>query len=200
MKLYHTPTSPYARIVRIVILEKGLADRVEVIQAQTRKDDSPYYTLNPSGRVPHLVRDDGPAFEDSALICDWLDQIDGKPMFTLPAGEAGWEARRLEALGRSFLDGLAVWGRELGRPENERGATTLRHEAGRAARMADLWEREITHPWMNGPLNMAQIVLACAFGFAYRAPEFRWREGHPRLAAWFDRFSERSSFKATSPV
>ncbi len=34
MKLYITPTSPFARIVRIVILEKDLESRIEIIQAQ----------------------------------------------------------------------------------------------------------------------------------------------------------------------
>jgi hypothetical protein len=48
MKLYITPTSPYARIARIVVLEKGLEKRVEVVTAQTRVSDSPYYRINPS--------------------------------------------------------------------------------------------------------------------------------------------------------
>ena len=59
MKLYITPGSPYARIARIVMLEKGLESRVEVVAAQTRRADSPYYKINPSGRVPYLERDDG---------------------------------------------------------------------------------------------------------------------------------------------
>ncbi len=43
MQLYITETSAYCRIVRAVILEKGLEDRVETIVAQTRRPDSPYY-------------------------------------------------------------------------------------------------------------------------------------------------------------
>ena len=31
MKLYVTYTSPYARLARILVLEKGLGDRVEII-------------------------------------------------------------------------------------------------------------------------------------------------------------------------
>lgn len=69
MKLYITTTSPYVRIVRIVVLEKGLESRVEIIVAQTRTADSPYYRINPSGRVPYLVRDDGVGLEESALVC-----------------------------------------------------------------------------------------------------------------------------------
>ena len=129
MKLYITPGSPYARIVRIVILEKRLANRVEIISAQTRLADSPYYRINPSGRVPYLVRDDGIALEESAVICDWLDRLDGKPAFDLPAGDEAWEARRLESLARSITDGIAVWVREIVRPPAERSPTLLEHEA-----------------------------------------------------------------------
>jgi glutathione S-transferase len=199
MKLYITPGSPYARIARIVVLEKGLESRVEIIAAQTRLADSPYYGINPSGRVPYLVRDDGVGLEESALICAWLDHLDGKPAFDLPEGDEGWEARRLEALARSMLDGLAVWGRELARPRNEQSPTLLRHEADRAARMAGLWEREIGHPLMHSALNMAQITLACALGFAARIPDLHWRPGHPKLCGWFDRIAARPSFVATAP-
>src|SRR5262245_539391 len=135
MKLYITEGSPYARIVRVLIIEKRLENRVEIILAQTRKAGSPYYQINPSGRVPYLMGDDGVGREESALICAYLDQIDGKPIFSLPAGEPGWEARRLEALARSLMDGLAVWGRETARPENERSPTVIRHEAARSVRM-----------------------------------------------------------------
>jgi glutathione S-transferase len=199
MKLYITPGSPYARIARVVILEKGLESRVETIAAQTRLADSPYYSINPSGRVPYLVRDDGVGLEESAVICAWLDHLDGKPAFDLPAGDQAWEARRLEALARSMLDGLSVWNREIARPQNERSPTIIRHEANRSARMADLWEAEIDHPLMRGALNLAQITLACALGLEARIPDLRWRPGHPKLCDWFARIAARPSLAATAP-
>ena len=52
MKLYFTAASPYARLARIVVVEKQLEGRVEFVLAQTRVPDSPYYAINPSGRVP----------------------------------------------------------------------------------------------------------------------------------------------------
>ena len=199
MKLYVTPGSPYARMARIVAIEKGLEKRVEVIFAQTRTAGSPYYRINPSGRVPYLLRDDGVGMEESALICDWFDQLDGKPAFALPAGEAGWEARRLEGLARSLLDGLSVWLRETYRPESERSPGVIRHEIERAQRMLDLWEREIGHPWMRGALNMAQLTLACALGLEARNPDFDWRSGHAALRDWYAPLAARPSFTATAP-
>jgi len=199
MKLYITPGSPYARMARIVVIEKGLESRVEVIVAQTRRPDSLYYRINPSGRVPYLVRDDGTGLEESSVICAWLDHLDGHPAFDLPAGDQAWEARRLEALARSMLDGLAVWSREIGRPQGERSPTVIEHEADRSRRMADLWEAEIDHPLMRGALNMMQLTLVCALGLEARIPDFRWRPRHPRLTGWFVRIAARPSFAATVP-
>src|SRR5262245_7414085 len=199
MKLYITPGSPYARMARIVVLEKGLESRVEVIPAKTRAADSPYYRINPSGRVPYLVCEDGIEFEESALICAYLDHLDGQPAFDLPDVDRSWEARRLEGLARSMLDGLSVWGREILRPENERSPGVIQHELDRARRLADVWEREIDHPLMRGAFNMVHLTLACALGLEARNPGFRWRPGHPRLSEWFDRIAAKPSFVATAP-
>jgi len=199
MKLYITAGSPYARITRIVIIEKGLEDRVDIVPAQTRIADSLYYRINPSGRVPYLVRDDGVGIAESAVICRYLDHLDRKPQFELPAGDLEWEARCLGALASSLLDGLAVWGREIVRPQNEQSPTIIRHETERARRMADLWEKEIEHPFMRGGLNLVQITLACALGLEVRNPQLHWRPQHPKLCAWFDRIASRPSFAATVP-
>lgn len=199
MKLYVTPGSPYARMARIVVLEKGLQGRVETVAAMTRVADSPYYGINPSGRVPFLVCEDGVGLEESALICAYLDHLDGKPALHPPGDGQDWAARRLEALARSLLDGLSVWGREILRPENERSPGVIRHETDRARRMADAWEREIDHPLMRGALNMVQITLACALGLEARNPGLLWRPGRPRLTQWFDRIAARPSFSSTVP-
>jgi glutathione S-transferase len=199
MKLYITPGSPYARMARIMVLEKRLEDRVEIETAQTRTAGSPYYGVNPSGRVPYLVRDDGVGLEESAVICRYLDRLDGSPDFDLPEGEQGWEALRLGALATSLMDGVAVLGREVGRPPNEQSPAVVRHEIARAGRLIDVWETEIDHDWMQGGFNMAQIALVCALGLEARYRDFRWRDGHTRLSEWFGRMSVRPSVARTAP-
>lgn len=198
MKLYITPTSPYARIARIVVLEKGLAGRVDVIEARTRVPGSPYYELNPSGRVPFLVRDDGAAIEDSLLIAHYLDHLDGRPTLTLPLSASGWAYGRLEAYARSFVDGLSVWVRELRRPEAERSPTIIAHETARAGRLADFWEREIGHPLMQGPLNLAQLYLLAGLDQAAHGRLADYTAGRPALSAWARRLRERPSIRAAA--
>jgi glutathione S-transferase len=200
MKLYITDTSPYARIVRIVVLEKGLEKQVEMILAQTRKAESPYYKINPSGRVPYLVRDDGVGMEDSAVICNFLDRLAGPPIFNPPPGEQEWEARRLGAMAGSMLEGVSVWVRELRRPVDERSPTILAHESSRSERMIDMWENQIDNPLMHGELTMAQIALITGLQMELQIPGFDWRPGHPKLSDWADRMAERPSIAATVPA
>ena len=200
MKLYVTQGSPYARMPRIVVIEKQLGDRVEVVVTKTRQVDSPYYRLNPSGRVPYLVCDDGAGMEGSFVICAYLDQINGMPELGTPCGNDPWEGRRLESSAQSTLDGLAVWARELGRPANLQAPSVIAHEAARAARMLDVWERRAEHSLFTGRLNMLQIVLACALGLEARTLGTQWRVDYPKLGSWYSAVSCRPSFIATQPA
>ena len=197
MKLYVTFTSPYARLARMLVAEKGLETRVEIIAAKTRTPDSPFYRINPSGRVPYLVDDAGVGIEDSQLICAYLDRLDGKPRFH-PSQDPDWSHRRLEARARSMCDGIAVWAREMGRPESERSPTTLAHEVARSQRMADYFEAEVAHPLMQGAPNMAQLVLAIAIDFARTRGLGDLTAGRPKLAAWHARISALPSIRATA--
>ena len=202
MILRSTLTSPYGRLARILRLEKGLEDRIEFEVVATRGVDNPYYAINPSGRVPSLILDDGTCLEDSALVCWYLDNLDGTPTLHGPTGLDGLEHRRLEASAHSMLDGVSLWSREfLYREEAIRSQTTIDHERGRALRMADMFENEMENPVLTGPLNMAQITLACLFAARLNnSPDgFTWQDSRPKLSAWVERISALPSVTDTTP-
>jgi glutathione S-transferase len=197
MKLYITPMSPYARLAKILVLEKGLKDRVEIVEAKTRTPGSPYYQINPSGRVPYLVDDAGVGMEDSPLICAYLDSLDGKPRFHSHR-HSDWAYRRLEASARSMCDGISVWVREMARPENERSPFVLTHELARMQRMADAFDAWVTDPLLQGEPQMAHLLLAVALDAAHKRGPADLTEGRPQLAAWMAQMSERPSIQATT--
>jgi glutathione S-transferase len=198
MKLYVTLTSPYARLARIMVIEKRLEAEVEIIEAKARVADSPYYRINPSGRVPYLVDDAGVGMEDSALICAYLDARDGKPRFHPPSRDADWATRRLEASARSLCDGIAVWVREMYRPAHERSPGVLAHEAARSQRMAEHFETRVPD-LTRGPLAMAHLTLAVALDTAARRGPGDLTDGRPQLAAWQRRMSSVPSMRRTAP-
>ena len=93
MKLYITETSPFARMVRVMIIEKELQARVDVIVTKTRIANNPYYAINPSGRVPYLVRDDGAVF-----------------VHLHPMGTISVAAQRMLSRGRGDAHGMSMGG------------------------------------------------------------------------------------------
>jgi len=198
MQLYVTLTSPYARLARILVLEKGLSDRVAVIEAKTRTVGSPYYAINPSGRVPYLIDDTGLGLEDSQLICAYLDALDGAPKFHLAADAANWAYRRWEATARSLCDGLAVWVREMHRPQEERSPGVLAHEVARSKRLADVFEQGVSDPGFGRAPKMAHFILAAALDVARKRGPGDLTRGRPRLAAWHADICELSSLRATA--
>jgi glutathione S-transferase len=197
MQLYVTYGSPYARLARIIVIEKALEDRVEIIEAKTRTPGSPYYQINPSGRVPYLIDEAGVGMEDSQLICAFLDGLDGRPRFHNASHASDWAYLRLEFAARSMCEGIAVWGREMARPENERSPTTLAHESARAQRMADFFEDRITDPLMQG--GMARLILAIAVEMARKRGLGDLTAGRRRLASWMRSVSDLPSMKRTVP-
>ncbi len=98
-----------------------------------------------------------------------------------------------------MLDGIAVWAREMARPESERSPATLAHEAARTKRMADLFETEVARPVMQAETNMAQLVLAVALETARIRKLGDLTDGRPKLAAWLPRMSTLPSMQATAP-
>ena len=198
MKLYVTFTSPYARLARILVVEKGLTERVEVIAAQTRVAGSPYYDINPSGRVPYLIDDAGVGMEDSQLICAYLDALDGEPRFHRAEHQSDWAYRRLEASARSMCDGISVWVREMARPAGERSPTVLAHEVARGQRLADVFEERVAEPVLRGTPGMAHLILAVTLDVARKRGPGDLAQGRPRLAEWMRSMSGRPSMEATA--
>jgi glutathione S-transferase len=197
MKLYVTLTSPYARMVRVLIIEKGIEDKVEVVPIQTRTLDTPLLGINRAGRVPTLVNDAGEMFDESALIIDYLEAT-FRPTLLLPM--TTWDDRRLEAHARSNLDGLSVWIRELRRLPEHRSPIILELEEARGLRLAKEFDAIAASGALDGPLDLAQLTLGCTYHWRDRTmPDFDWRGGNPNLSAWVDRFGARESMQRTIP-
>ncbi|WP_187829967.1 glutathione S-transferase family protein [Siccirubricoccus phaeus] len=200
MRLYYSAGSPFARAVRIALRETALLPGIEEVEATLRDPASVLLPHNPVGRVPTLVLPDGTALTETVLIFDHLDTM-GAPHRLLPAeGPVRWQAQA--ALGRviGMLDGIAVWNRELRRPPEERSPAVLALEATRADRVADALEAEADSWAFAGAPDAPRILLGCILGYAERRHRaWPWREGRPKLVAWYEGIAARPSFAATLP-
>ena len=198
MRLFHSPGSPYARIARMAVIELGLEDRVAAEEATLRDPSSVLLPHNPVGRVPTLVLDDGTAITETTAVLMMLDSLVEPARRLLPGPE---NPRALAAYGRVLgaLDGIAVWNRELRRPEHERSPGVIALEALRAVRVADALEQEAARGGFAAR-DAAWFALVSLLGYCERRhTAFAWRQGRPALAALFDAAQARPAVTRTVP-
>jgi glutathione S-transferase len=81
MKLYQTYLSPFPTRVRLMLYAKGID--VEIIEPPGFHGDGQskgeYLEVNPIGRVPCLVLDDGRTLPESEVICEYLEEAFPEP-------------------------------------------------------------------------------------------------------------------------
>jgi glutathione S-transferase len=198
MQLYYTPNSPYARICRIVAIEGGIMDGIELVQVPLRTPDSAALRHGPLGKIPLLV-DGDLVLGESRLICGYLDQRSSRPP-SLP-GANDWQALAHESLMSGFLEGVTNWSRETRRSKSEQSAFILQVEQQRAIRALDHLERTIAAPATEPAITYGDLALVAALGmvdFYELVPD--WRADRPALAAWLEPYAALSSVRESVPT
>jgi len=85
MKIFDRAGTPNAARIRIVIAAKELEDEIEyvsvdLIGAEQKRPE--FLAMNPIGKTPVLLLDDGFAISESTAITEYLDNLDGHPILT----------------------------------------------------------------------------------------------------------------------
>lgn len=198
MQLLSSGASPFVRKCRVVLLETGQDDiEVRDVTANPMGGDADLNATNPSGKIPALVRDDGPAIYDSRVICRFLDQRAGANLY--PDSRL-WEILSLEANADAIMEAaIAITYEKRLRPENLWWPDWFDAQWAKIARSLDALDAR-SMPLLEGPLNMAQIAVGCALPYLdLRHGDRDWRSGRDALTAWEARFAARPSMQATQP-
>lgn len=200
MKLLMSPSSPFVRKVRVLVLETGQTDAVtEVVVNTTALATAPeVIAANPTGKIPALIRDNGPALYDSRVITRFLDDRAQAGLY--PAGRL-WDVLTLEATADAILDAAVAMVYEIRlRPAEMQYETMMDAQWEKVSRALNVLNaRWMSH--LSGPLDMGQISVGCALGYLdFRHKSRNWRNGNDALAEWYATFSTRRSMLETVPA
>ena len=117
MRLLHSPASPFARKVRACAVARGIDGQITLVATQGEAAD--LAVVNPLGKLPCLITEDGVALYDSRVICEFLDTVGNVfPMF--PEHGLRFRALRFQALGDGISDAAVLRRGEMGRPSEPR--------------------------------------------------------------------------------
>ncbi|MCD6008168.1 glutathione S-transferase N-terminal domain-containing protein [Halomonas sp. IOP_31] len=198
MELFLNATSPYARMVRIVVLEKGLAEMVTLRWCDPWTDDAALLDANPAGRIPALIIQDGTALSESFIIAFYLDGL-GRSEPIIPTARLN-EVLHLAGLGQGLMDGAfttVISRKHLG---SEVDDSVLGQRRWRAMqRILDRLETELDESRVAPAMTLGEISVAVALDYlGFRLPEANWASSRPRLEAWHRRVIAGQSFQETA--
>jgi len=197
--LLSSPASPFVRTIRVLLLETGQDDVALTDVATTPiATDASVAAANPVGKIPVLLRSDGPAIYDSRVIARFLNARAGAGLY--PDTHI-WETLTLEATAHGIMEAAVsmVYEKRV-RPEEMRHQPWIEAQWAKAARALDAVEAR----WMShlaGPMDMGHIAMGCALGYLdFRHGDRDWRKGRDTLTAWEAGFATRDAMRATVPA
>jgi len=205
MQLYHSPTSPYVRKVVVTALLTNTYKNIEVIPATLSPlvPSAQVQRVNPLGKIPALVLDDGSALFDSPVICEYLNTLgklaNSSPVDLVPSsGPERWIALKLNALADGLLEAAMAIRAESMRPEQihfEPWTTAQRIKVDNAIKALDS-EAAVSLK----KLSLGSIAAGCALGWIdFRMPQIDWRAGAPQLTSWYEGFAAEPFMQQTQP-
>ncbi len=196
MKLYGSLTSPYVRKVRACAKEQDI--NIEFIAEGPSDAAGNVARLNPLGKVPVLVLDDGEVLFDSPMIVDYLDNLGGQRLIP-QTGELRWKAQRWHALAQGVLDAVVTRLLEGRRAADKQEPKVIARQEGKVAAALAYAEAQMPNGMylLDERLTIADIAWAVALEYIDLRYAHDWRGAHPRQAAWLASIKDRPSLAAT---
>ena len=196
MKLFYTPNSPFARKVRIVLREKGIACE----ESQVVLPDATLDTLNPLGKVPTLLLDDQTSMFDSVVIVEFLELVKhDPPMIPIDL----WErviVRRWEAMSDGLCDVLITAVLEQRRPADKQDLSVVDRADRKILVALKHLEGELagrTYAFGND-FTLADASLLTALGYITLRRQ-HLLDGLTAVNAYLHTHAQRPSIVATVP-
>lgn len=200
MLLYQFLKGTNPRRVIIYLKEKGLdIPRYELDYANQEHRSPHYLAINPSGRAPTLVTDDGLSITDSGAIVEYLEELyPERPMIgTDPLSRA--RVRSLERLGTDLTVRFQLWlwnvtdafPAKEPEPSSESATQLYRY----VNEILDVMEAtlEDTEFFAGSTPTVADFTAFAVFQTARERFKLPFAADYPRLDAWYANFRSRPS-------
>ncbi|MCS6947147.1 MAG: glutathione S-transferase N-terminal domain-containing protein, partial [Steroidobacteraceae bacterium] len=102
--MWYTPIAGYVHTVEAVINYAGLRSRITPVPTRPFDPDTPLSRVNPLGKVPTLVLDDGDYLAGGPVIYEYLDSLHRRRKLHPPRGAARFRALRQAWMADGLFD------------------------------------------------------------------------------------------------
>lgn len=200
LKLISATPSPYARKVRIALLEKNLPFELQTEVPWNSDTVTPRF--NPLEKLPILILPDGSSVYESHHILQYLE-LKYPATSLLPASvDDKLAALKLEVLCDGICDAVVLTLFEKKRAGGGSAEWLARQRRKIDGGVAEMSKLVVDRTWaVADRFSLGDIAVGTAVGYlSVRFAELPWRTQYPNLAQMSDRLEQRESFKQTVPV
>jgi glutathione S-transferase len=197
MKLYSSPFSPYAARVRAQIRLKNLPIAIEPPPGGLRTAE--YRAVNPTGKVPALLLDDGRVLPESVAILEYLEDLHVEPELRPRDPHQRGHMRALIQIADHVLGPATfpLFGALRGAPVDPPAARAHIESA-----LAQIAAFAGEGRWLLGDaLTLADVVVAPTMYYALALTRLAGAPldlaGQPRLARWWHAVCEHPVLRGT---
>lgn len=204
MKLYYTPIKGYVHTVEAVIHYTGLKETIEPIATKPFEADTPLAGINPLGKVPTLLLENGEYLAGGPVIYEYLDSLHRRRRLIPAKGDARWRVLRQAWMADGLFDTFVLLIIESWHePALQRSAYIERCFAKMVAILEQM-ERDVAG---YDRLDLAQLRGIGALQFlrlkspgVMRAlpcldPAFDLFAGRPQLETWYKSLARKKMFR-----
>ncbi len=198
MRLFLSPTSPFAREVKVALAEKGLLDFTQQVLVDPWSSPEELLAVNPMSQVPTLELDDGQILTNSSTILQWLEIAYPDPRL-LPDDPAGCaRVLAVAALAHCVIESVVYVVIESRKPAEQQSEKMLTRRRTGIGRVLDALEKKFDASQERFMLD--GLHVGCALEYVdLRLPDLDWRGRCPRLKQWLDWAAARPSMKQSAP-
>lgn len=198
--LFHLWLHPFSRKVRLALGEKNL--RFEAVIEKIWERRTEYMAMNPAGDVPLMIEEDGTVLSNSAVICEYLEEV--YPEKSLlgddPVDRAevrrivGWFDVKFNREVTEYLVGEKMMKRflKLGEPHGpsvRAGHANIHYHLDYIAYLVE------RRRWLAGDMiTYADLAAAAHLSAIDYIGDVPWNE-HPVAKEWYSHIKSRPAFK-----
>jgi glutathione S-transferase len=195
MKLYYSPLSTYSHKAMLAFHEKGIAYTPELVDLASQEARAAFEKVNPTGKVPFLLMDNGWQVPESTSIIEYLEEEFPDTPRLIPTTGPG-SARQVRFMDRTadlyfnepvtelVLQQIGLRAQDAARAERARKYVQITYAH---------WNRRLaTQSWLCGSaLTMADCAAIPPLFYAQMVAPFT---SQPNVAAYWQRAQERPSY------
>ena len=200
LKLISATPSPFARKVRVALMEKDIP--FDLITVNPWNANERVHLHNLLGKIPVLITDPGKPIYESSYILDWLEVHFPEPVLIPKDKEKALEAKYFQVVSDGICEAFVLLFIERLRAVNKRSHSWEDRQFEKIDRGMSALEAMTPKSGfcVGGIFTLADIAVVSTVEYlALRFEEYEFNEKCPKLLQFVDEHKNRPSFKNTRP-